>query len=158
MIRIGSLFSGIEGLGIGVHRALLAHGLDADHRWLCELAPWKLPEPEEAKKRDRWLAEVRQAKLRHMVLAARFSGVPVYPDVVELAAALTANPGHAEPVDLLIGGFPCTDISVAGKGAGLAGDKSGLWFAMLDVVKAIRPKAVLAENVAVLQRRGLATV
>src|SRR5208337_3980194 len=50
-------------------------------------------------------------------------------------------------VDLVIGGFPCQDISVNGKGAGVDGKRSGLYRAMVDAVSKIRPKVFVAENV-----------
>lgn len=49
--------------------------------------------------------------------------------------------------DVVIGGFPCQDISVNGKGAGVAGKRSGLYRAMVEVVSRIRPKIFVAENV-----------
>jgi DNA (cytosine-5)-methyltransferase 1 len=60
-----------------------------------------------------------------------------------------------EPVDLLCGGFPCQDISLAGKGAGLSGERSGLWFEYAKAIDALRPSYVLIENVAALRSRGL---
>jgi len=62
------------------------------------------------------------------------------------------------PVDIISGGFPCTDISTAGKGAGLHGKRSGLWFEMLRVIAEVRPRWVLAENVPALRSRGADTV
>ena len=53
----------------------------------------------------------------------------------------------AREVDVVIGGFPCQDISVNGKGAGVDGTRSGLYRAMVDVVRATRPKVFVAENV-----------
>jgi DNA (cytosine-5)-methyltransferase 1 len=61
-------------------------------------------------------------------------------------------------VDLICGGFPCQDISFAGKGAGLAGERSGLWYEFARVVRVIRPRYVLVENVAALLVRGLDAV
>lgn len=49
--------------------------------------------------------------------------------------------------DVIIGGFPCQDISINGKGAGVAGERSGLYRAMVEVVSRIRPKVFVAENV-----------
>lgn len=53
----------------------------------------------------------------------------------------------AKDVDVVIGGFPCQDISVNGKGQGIRGARSGLYRAMVDVVNRLRPKAFVAENV-----------
>ena len=61
-------------------------------------------------------------------------------------------------VDVICGGFPCQDISLAGKGAGLAGERSGLWFEYLRIVKEVRPRVVIVENVAALRSRGLDVV
>lgn len=55
---------------------------------------------------------------------------------------------------LVCGGFPCQDISVAGKGAGLSGTRSGLWWEMRRVIDELRPAWVLAENVPALRTRG----
>lgn len=56
---------------------------------------------------------------------------------------------------LVTGGFPCQDISVAGKGAGLDGERSGLFWEMLRVIKILQPDDVLGENVGALAERGL---
>lgn len=63
--------------------------------------------------------------------------------------------GH---VDVVSGGFPCQDISSAGKRAGLAGDRSGLWFEMLRIISEVRPAHVFAENSPNLRTNGLQTV
>lgn len=51
------------------------------------------------------------------------------------------------PVDLICGGFPCQDVSVAGRRAGLAGDRSGLFFEAVRIIQTVRPRWVLIENV-----------
>lgn len=61
-------------------------------------------------------------------------------------------------VDIVTGGFPCQDISAAGKGKGLAGSRSGLWFEMLRVIGEVKPQYVFAENSPNLRTRGLGTV
>lgn len=61
-------------------------------------------------------------------------------------------------VDGIIGGFPCQDISIAGKGAGLSGERSGLWREMLRTIRLVRPLYVLVENVAALLSRGMGVV
>ena len=58
-------------------------------------------------------------------------------------------------VDVICGGFPCQDISCAGKGAGIHAERSGLWWEMLRIVRLVRPRFVLVENVAALLNRGL---
>ena len=60
-----------------------------------------------------------------------------------------------EPVDIMIGGFPCQDISVAGKQKGIEhGEKSSLWFEMLRIISDIRPRIVVLENVPAIIRVG----
>ena len=54
---------------------------------------------------------------------------------------------NANDVDVVIGGFPCQDISVNGKGKGINGARSGLYRAMVQVIDQLRPKAFVAENV-----------
>jgi DNA (cytosine-5)-methyltransferase 1 len=56
------------------------------------------------------------------------------------------------------GGFPCQDISVAGKGAGLEGGRSGLWFEYARLIGEIRPEYAIIENVGALAVRGLGQV
>lgn len=56
---------------------------------------------------------------------------------------------------VISGGFPCQDISVAGKGAGLDGARSGLWFEYARLIGEIRPRYAIMENVGALTRRGL---
>jgi DNA (cytosine-5)-methyltransferase 1 len=61
-------------------------------------------------------------------------------------------------VDVLAGGFPCQDISTAGKGAGIKGERSSMWFEMLRVVRECEPAYVFIENSPMLRARGLGTV
>ena len=61
-------------------------------------------------------------------------------------------------VDIVSGGFPCQDISAAGKGAGLEGDRSGLWSEMARIVREVRPQFVFVENSPMLTSRGLGVV
>jgi len=61
-------------------------------------------------------------------------------------------------VDVVSGGFPCQDISVAGKGAGITGERSGLWREFARIVCEVRPRYVLVENSPALVARGLGTV
>ena len=61
-------------------------------------------------------------------------------------------------VDVISGGFPCQDISAAGKGAGIDGKRSGMWGEMARVVGEVRPKYVFVENSPMLVNRGLERV
>ena len=61
-------------------------------------------------------------------------------------------------VDVISGGFPCQDISVAGKGAGIDGERSGMWKHMARIIGEVRPRYVFVENSPMLVHRGLARV
>ena len=92
------------------------------------------------------------AKCRQ-VLQKHWPNVPIFEDVTTLTAG-----DIDETVDVICGGFPCQDISVAGHGAGLAGARSGLWYEYHRLIKEIRPRYVVIENVAALRARGLEQV
>ena len=61
-------------------------------------------------------------------------------------------------VDVVSGGFPCQDISAAGKGAGIDGERSGMWREMARIIHEVRPRYALVENSPMLTSRGLGTV
>ena len=61
-------------------------------------------------------------------------------------------------VDVVSGGFPCQDISAAGKGAGIDGERSGMWREMARIIYEVRPKYVFVENSPMLTSRGLGRV
>ncbi|RSE16427.1 DNA cytosine methyltransferase [Acinetobacter johnsonii] len=61
-------------------------------------------------------------------------------------------------VDVISGGFPCQDISSAGKGAGIDGARSGMWSQMARIISEVRPRFVFVENSPMLVSRGLARV
>ena len=61
-------------------------------------------------------------------------------------------------VDVVSGGFPCQDISVAGKGAGIDGERSGMWKEMARIIHEVRPRFVFVENSPMLTSRGLGNV
>jgi DNA (cytosine-5)-methyltransferase 1 len=65
------------------------------------------------------------------------------------------NPNRSLTVDVICGGFPCQDISLAGSGEGLDGKRSGLWSEYFRIVSKLRPKYVIVENVSALLRRGI---
>lgn len=113
-MKIGSLFSGIGGLELGLEWAGLGHTV------------WQVEKEEYG----------RRILARHWPHAERFE------DVQEVGKH------NLQPVDLICGGFPCQDISSAGKGAGLAGSRSGLWFEFARIVNELRPRWVVVENVA----------
>lgn len=90
------------------------------------------------------------------VLARHWPEVPCYEDIRTLTHQRLATDGIA--VDVMCGGFPCQDISVAGSGAGLTGERSGLWFEYLRLIGEIRPTWVIIENVSIFRSRGLDVV
>lgn len=120
----GSLFSGVGGLDLGLARA------GWDHAFFCEADPY-----------------------RRRVLARHWPGVPIYEDVRRVysepagrgsgggrsggAGSRTGDEAADVSVDLLAGGFPCQDLSVAGRRRGLAGERSGLFFEFARVADAV---------------------
>ena len=85
------------------------------------------------------------------VLRKHWPDATIYEDVRSV--------GHgAARVDVLCGGFPCQDVSLAGLGAGLAGARSGLWYEYLRIVEELAPSIVVIENVLGLRTRGLRDV
>lgn len=87
------------------------------------------------------------------VLRRHYPNLPIHDDIRQFDA--TPYKGR---VDIVAGGFPCQDISAAGKGRGLKGSRSGLWFEMLRVVRQVEPLHVFVENSPLLRTRGLDTV
>jgi DNA (cytosine-5)-methyltransferase 1 len=61
-------------------------------------------------------------------------------------------------VDVVSGGFPCQDISAAGRGAGIEGKRSGMWVEMARIIGEVRPRRVYVENSPMLTSRGLGRV
>ncbi|MFA5344630.1 MAG: DNA cytosine methyltransferase [Kiritimatiellia bacterium] len=122
MLTVGSLFSGIGGLELGLE---MTGGFTTV--WHCEIEPYCCE-----------------------VLANHWPGVPNHGDITKVDWSGVERP------DLICGGFPCQDISVAGKGAGIAeGTRSGLWFEFRRCIGVLRPRIVVVENVGGLVRRGL---
>lgn len=123
-MRVLDLFSGIGGASLGLHWAGMRTVA------FCE--------------RDRFCQSV---------LRRHWPGVPLYDDVRTLSAQRLRDDG-VPWADLLVGGFPCQDVSLAGRGAGITGARSGLWADMERLVAECRPRWVVAENVPGLRGRG----
>jgi DNA (cytosine-5)-methyltransferase 1 len=85
-----------------------------------------------------WQCEIDRSCQK--LLKERF-GKPVYDDV------RTITRDSAEPVELICGGFPCQDLSIAGKRKGFTGERSGLWFEFARIIGEFRPEWVVIENV-----------
>ncbi len=120
---IGSLFSGIGGLELGLEACGLSPVV-----WQCDSDP-----------------------CARIVLERHWPGVQRYTDVREVTES-------AQRPDIICGGFPCQDISNAGKRAGIHGARSGLWVEFARVIGELRPPQVFIENVAALVNRGLPDV
>lgn len=98
---------------------------------------------------DPYCQEVLRARQRDGFLPE----FPIYGDI----RTFDGTP-WAGRVDVVAGGFPCTDISVAGKGAGIDGEQSSLWRDMARVIGEVRPRYAFVENSPALVGRGLAVV
>jgi len=84
------------------------------------------------------------------VLKTHWPDVPIFEDVTKLKAS-----DINEQINVIAGGFPCQDISTAGRGAGLSGSRSGLWFEYHRLINEIQPQFAIIENVSALRSRGL---
>lgn len=102
---------------------------------------------ERAGMRCAWQVEIDDYATR--VLAKHWPDVPRLRDVRE------AGSGNLASVDLIAGGFPCQDISDAGKRVGIEGERSGLWSEFARIIGELRPRYVLVENVPAILTRGL---
>lgn len=122
------LFSGIGGLAMA-------------------LSPWVRPIA--YCENDRYAQSVLLSNMR----AGRLPMAPIWDDVSTLRAE------HLRyGIDIVYGGFPCQDISVAGTGRGLDGDRSGLIFDLLRIVRELGPQFVFLENVPAITSRGLGRI
>lgn len=87
----------------------------------------------------RWCVE--KDKNCQKVLKRRFPNAKIYGDITQI------KDEELEKVDVVCGGFPCQDLSVAGKRKGLAGERSGLFYEAVRLVRAIKPQFLILENV-----------
>ena len=88
----------------------------------------------------------------HRILAKHWPTVPIHDDIC------TFNPAPRS-ADIVCGGFPCQDISTAGKQAGIKqGTRSGLFYELMRVICVVRPRYVVLENVSAILANGLDTV
>jgi len=79
-----------------------------------------------------------------------------FPDAIQLGDIRNIGGGQLPKANWVIsGGFPCQDISLAGLGAGLEGERSGLWFEYARIIGELRPSYAIMENVGALTSRGL---
>ncbi len=161
----GSLFSGIGGLDCGLARA------GWDHAFLCESDPWRrevlharfpgVPVYDDVREvgtdggerveRDGGSRadagrDVREAGDSAGLAADRLADPRAHR--ADAPSGEVREPGrHSGAIDLLCGGFPCQDLSVAGKRAGLDGARSGLFHEFARIASVLMPKWILLENV-----------
>lgn len=127
-LKLLDLFSGIGGFSLGLERSGLCETVA-----FCEIEPFP-----------------------RKVLAKHWPGVPIYEDVRTLTADTLAGDGIK--VDVICGGFPCQDISAAGKKIGIEGARSKLWVEITRLVGELRPKFVIMENSSALLNRGFGDI
>lgn len=101
------------------------------------------------------VAQVEIDPFCRRVLEKHWPDVPKFDDVRTVTRETLAD---VLPIDLIAGGFPCQDISHAGRMAGIGGERSGLWSEFHRLICEVRPRFVLVENVAALLERGMGTV
>ena len=98
------------------------------------------------------------------VLAKRFPDLAIWDDVCTFradnpeTAPIFADLRSVADSLIIAGGFPCQDISCAGRGAGIGGERSGLWREYARIICEIRPRFVFVENSPLLANRGLGNV
>ena len=129
-LRTLSLFSGIGGIDIGLKR------------W-CETVCYVE------------LDSYGQAVLCKNMAAGYLDIAPIWDDITTFGADELAAIG---PIDAITAGFPCTDISCAGKGAGITGEQSGLFFEIIRLIRLARPRIIFLENVPAVLGRGMGEV
>ena len=92
--------------------------------------------------------QIEQNLFCQKILQKHWPDAKIYDDVREVGVH------NLEPVDIFCAGFPCQDISVAGKGEGLDGKKSGLWWECFRIISELRPRIIVLENVSAITFRG----
>jgi len=144
-MNVLDLFSGIGGFSLGLERA----GMRAVA--FCEIDPYC-----QAVLRKHW----PDVPLFRDVTTLRFDRYS--DDKNEHGGTLYDEAGtrlsQFVNVDVIVGSFPCQDISIAGKGAGIEGSRSGLWSEYARIIGEVRPSYVIVENVTALLGRGLERV
>jgi DNA (cytosine-5)-methyltransferase 1 len=140
--RIGSLFSGTGGLDRGVQAVL--GGTVAWHSEIdpgaCKILAHRYPDVPNLGDVERVGLPFSDEEWKEIKAAQKFHGVEY-----EMPAPDWSG---VDLVDVLTGGFPCTDVSAAGKREGIRpGTRSGLWGRFLDAIEQLRPPLVVIENV-----------
>jgi len=128
MIKVFSLFSGVGGFELGIEAALGASNIDLVG--FCQYEPGEKKQHAAA------------------VLKYHWPKVKDYGDIVRL------QPDVLPDFDLLVGGPPCQDLSIAGLRKGFSGDRSVLFYEYVRILQAKRPRYFICENVATAWRTG----
>src|SRR3990167_6000883 len=97
--------------------------------------------------------EYCQKVLKQRIADGILDAAPIFGDIRKFISEGYAD-AYQGMVDVVTGGFPCQDISSAGSGKGIEGERSGLWKEMSEIIGIIRPKFVLVENSPMLSIRG----
>lgn len=98
-----------------------------------------------------------QKVIRQRIVDGILDAAPIFGNIRKFISEGYAA-SYTGMVDVITGGFPCQDISCAGSGKGIEGERSGLWNEMSTVIRIVRPKYVFVENSSMLTVRGLGTV
>jgi site-specific DNA-cytosine methylase len=159
-MKVLELFAGIGGIGLGLHEL----------GWETVAFSEFDPKIAEKKKGRQYAAEVMQARFPDAVDVGDVTKLTFARNRAGIQGVLRAericgednaeivyyDPLYKGDVDIIAGGFPCQDISHAGKGAGIKeGTRSGLWSYFADAIEGLTPRGVIIENVAALAGRGL---
>lgn len=123
------LFHGIGGFAIGAYLA----GMRFDNHFCSDIEPYCVK-----------------------LYAKRFPDSIQLGDITKIDFESLKKDYHGKWI--ITGGFPCQDISIAGKGAGIEGKRSGLWFEYWRAIRILRPKVAIIENVSAITFRGLNAV
>lgn len=143
------LFSGIGGFALGAYNAGLRferHYFSEIDPWCCKLYQKRFPDAVP-------LGDIKGIDGAALVRDSECGGLGG-----ESWGRTGKEPSDGYAPFIIAGGFPCQDISVAGKGAGITGARSGLWFEYARLIGEIRPRYAIMENVGALTRRGLDAV
>lgn len=148
-MTFGSLFAGIGGFDLGFERA----GLQC--KWQVETDPYCQKVLAKHWPNVRRHDDVRTFPPRSTEFRYSWRALPMGPFAPDVCRDTTRDEWG---VDVICGGFPCQDISNAGRRAGIEGERSGLWFEFARIVRILRPSYVVVENVAALLGRGIGRV
>jgi DNA (cytosine-5)-methyltransferase 1 len=166
-VNVGSLFSGIGGFDLGLERAGMRVVWQCEQDEYCRRVlarhwPGVPCHPDvRALVADTDNGRLAIDKERDIPLSLESRGSERGGDADgrrRLGPSGEVVPVPVPYVDVLCGGFPCQDLSYAGKGAGLDGERSGLWAEYARLIRELRPRYVIVENVPALLARGMERV